>query len=337
MNKIIKLIPVLITPLLLNSCGNSETYDFKKPSSSEVDSLTIPLQDGSTLSVNKDTDFNSFRGLKNYSYNQSNCDISFHASFDTGDKVEANCQIRNTNKDDKHGYYKLVESKGVSFKEAAYSAEGISYAGFSYYKKKSNLIALNGTVISASEAETINASKGKTIVDADPDYEPGTYTKDGIPSIPDNVYDDNGLFSISVFNKAISEYDCYHVNSLFNIRSNSEPTRSFKMTKDYLILEVKNPSGLFNLGVILGRDIDVIVAQAEAAGCYTNTTLYYDVNDGELAYCEAKFKTNNLSAAYRLRIVEGSLIMKAKKESDEGYNNFMSVRKEVMTTQNKHN
>lgn len=337
MNKIMKLIPILITPLLLNSCGNSETYDFKKPSSTEVESLTIPLQDGSTLSVNKDTDFNSFRNLKNYFYNRSNCDISFNVSFDTGNQCAVKCQVRNTNKDNKHGYYKLVDNQGVVFKEAAYSVDAISYAGFSYYKKGSEYLALNGKVISTSEAETINKSKGETIVDADPDYEPGTYTKDGIPSIPASVIDDDGLLGISIFNKAISEYDCYHVNSLFNMLSNSEPTTSFKMTKDYLILEAKNPSGLFNIGVIIGYDIEALIAGAESMGCYINTTLYYDVNDGELAYCEAEFKTNNLSAAYRHHIAEGSLIMKAKKESDEGYDKFMAVRKEVMSAQNKHN
>ncbi len=337
MNKIVKLIPILITPLLLNSCGNSETYDFKKPSSTEVDSLTIPLQDGSILNVDKDTDFNSFSQLKNHIYNQLNCDISLNVSFETDNEYEVKCQVRNTNKDDKHGYYKTVESKGVVYKEASYSSDAMPYAGFSYYKKGKDYLALNGQVISDSEAEIVNQSKGKTIVYGDPDYEPGTYTKEGIPSIPSDVNEDDGLLGISIFNNAIRDYDCYHSTSLLNIRSNSVPARSFKMTKDYLILEVHNPSGLFNLGVVVGSDVEFMVAQAEAADCYTDTTLYYDVNDGELAYCEAKFKTNNLSAVYRSRIIEGCLIMKTKKESNEGYDKFMKVRKEVMTSQNKSN
>ena len=138
------------------------------------------------------------------------------------------------------------------------------------------------------------------------------------------------MTGIIVFDQVIKQYNCYHISSLLNV---SNASISFKVTKDYLVLDINVPNGIFN-DIVPISDAEKIIEQAEENNCYLNTRFYYDVTSGELAFFKANFKTNCIPS-YRFVITEGTLVIDMKKESLEGYEKYMEMREEVMSVQNE--
>ena len=64
--------------------------------------------------------------------------------------------------------------------------------------------------------------------------------------------------------------------------------------------------------------------------------MYFDASTGFLTYLEVSFKTfdqldySRVKSGYSSCIYEGTFVFKTQKESNEGYNEFVKTRKEVM-------
>lgn len=347
MSKKLFLSLLVISFISLSSCS-TERYDLNKPiTGKEVSEISIPLDDNSTVKItkgmNKEDSLAIFKRLKQMSFFRDNWDGSlelkqFEATSESPKtkrtyKVKSKTRITDTS--DKHGYYTRTECLNYVEESSASSSDALRYSGFQLSKEGNKYISFYGRIPTPDLVEFLN-SKGIALT-ADPDYEPGIYTKDGVPGLPESEYGKLGFRGCQLFGVG---YLSFLSTDLFRSLSPNGhealvPDCSFKLTSNFLILDVSKPLGLINT-IFVDEKGERLYIESENTGCYFKAQIFYDVNNGKPVYYNATFKTLDFESGASLVPYEGTYIAKAQNESDEGYKKFMSMRKEVMSNYTTH-
>lgn len=336
---------LFVSSLAMTSC--SESYDVKKPAEGgSASEITIPLNDGSnaviSANASKEDSLAVFSKLKSLDFNHSNWDAELdlkaldeyeRGKLRTSGTYKVKSKVRTTDISDKHGYYRRIESANFVEEHAATNAFAISYSGYSIYKENNKYIGFFGRVPDAETIENINKSFERTVLYADPDYEPGIYTKDGVESFPEGGNDSLGFKGSRYFNSAETSIPFTNpVSLLANYVVGNQPeleaSFTFKLTTKYLILNIEKPLGLYCFAT--PQEAGHIYERSNEFDCYFKAEAFYDVTDGKPAYFKASFKTLNFSPSYRAMPFEGTFAFKRQNESDEGYEKYMKMREEVM-------
>ncbi len=328
-------------PLLLSSCNGG--YDTQKPiAGTELSEAEITLANGSKTTIKKDMSkeesFAIFSSLKEIDLSKTNSDSKMSFKLDN-QTYEANGKIRYTSNGEKRGYYYQRESGSTIYVMGSTGPEAVAYNSFSYAKEGTKYLSFYGRVPSERVMESINSQREEPILFADPDYDSGSYTKDDLPLLPPAGIDSKGLvncYRIDCLMRGM--YPCCSISHLIVSYKYGDyqldTDVSFKITKKYLILNISNPYGLLEGSQIPGVDRDVLYAGAVSASCYLKAEVYYNLESGDLAYCEADFKTNNFAPGYRNILIEGSFVLKTKEQSDEGYKLYNDLRKKIVKESN---
>ena len=322
----------------------NDEYDFSKPvEGQEVSEVSIKAADGQVISIPSNLTqkeaISKFKTLKEINLSEANWDGDLHLNIQDTSNFEAKGRIRYTDHDDKHGYYYNIESGSCIYRNAATTFGAFPYSGFGYVKEDNELKSFLGRVPTASTVRTINQISSKTIIYEDPDYEPGIY---GINGLPYEITDDltPNMESCEAFKSCFFDqsFPIFNIKTLlnnvaFDNQEPIEPIVSYKLTNKYLIVTVDKPGGVFYS--TSGQDGAIMyVAISSRDDLLIKTQLFYDLKDGELAYCESSFSTLDFPK-YKLHPANGTFVIKFQKESDEGYLRYLNLRNEVMSLYNK--
>lgn len=355
------LLPFLLLIMLSLSSCEKVNLDLSKPNEGkEISELTIPVKDESEVTMTYDMDsdgvlrsLTALRKLKELDSDHTNwdCELNITAKRDNEQmfKYSVNNKTRYTEDGDKIGYCSTTRCENMVVRMSSYKVSTQALCGFSYVKNNNEYIALYGNVLSAEQLE----SQGLSSSLLDPDYAPGSYGIDGLPYSPNIVEDPTSpyrgfwiLYQIleSIGNPYIQEGGWFSSAYLMRISTRNRelrPIYSYKLTNTYLIVDVERPYGILHrldLGSTSG--FEKLVQQSIQDSCYFKETMFFDVSTGLLTYLDVSFKTydgldywNFVSESY---IYEGTFVFKTQKESNEGYEEFMKTRKEVMTSQNSY-
>lgn len=355
-----KLFVLWLIPIVLTSCSKSddessnsvsskEEYDFNQPvEGNEASEASITLNDGTKATLKmemaQEESLPIIRKLKNFDKDSFNWDASLDL-LSLSDTTSYNVQSKSryTNSNDKHGYYLRTESETCLMQEASTSPSALNHCSFGYTTIKNEMVSFFADIPSPSTVEYVNTMDGSTILYEDPDYEWGAYFKDDLPSDPSKIENPSPtLRGCSLFKKILKGFPCFNLSTLLSsvtLGNNPtiEPKVSYKVTDKYFVLDIEKPYGLLTTSHI-GQDANVIYAGAtnSSMAYYLNTTLYYDIDTGDIAFCQSSFKTLQLLAEYSAYPFEGTIVIKTQPDSDEGYERYMKVRQEVMSQYTSH-
>ena len=344
----------LIIPLVLTSCfqpakkeNEKEVYDFAQPDAGQrVDQTEITLDDDSkqaiTMGMDAEAKRNVFTRLKNSNIFENNCDISASINIvGVEPTYEIKSKIRNT-RGDNSGFYMKQECGDFVNEQASTSFHASNYYAFSISRKSGELVALFGNIPSPSTIDYINKQTEDKPLTIDPDYEWGTYSKDGVPTSISFNDDSEEMKGLNFFNQLIGSYmphDFHWMieNIVLREVASFEPEINYELTEKFLIVSVDKPYGL-TFGMSAGQDANIAYSMSvqESLNCHCHTQFYFDLETGDLAFSNSTFRTVTLSKSYIGHPFEGQLIIKMQKESNEGHDRFMALREEVMKAADHH-
>lgn len=338
----------LLLPLAISSCGSNSSYDVKKPNvGGEVNEATIPLRNGEKATLKKGMSYDELGPIiinlnEIYDLN-NNWDETLDLKLIDDNKstdYSSKGKIRYTNNGDKHGFYRRYESGKYVTIEASTSPSALPYNSFTYSTYKNKYVSFYGRVPDDSLIETINKN-GEKILFKDPEYEPGMYFMNDITAVPpagEHEYTNNYIACNMLSNTIHNAFPCYSMSNLaLPTFIDEQVDVTYKLTSNYLVLNIDRPCGYFILNPPLGADMQVLIEASKSVGCFVKTELIYNLDNGKLAYVKSSFKTINFSPEFRSRTFEGNFKLKIQKESDEGYNKFVETRNKIMkeyTTKN---
>lgn len=352
---ILFLLPVVLISCAKNNGGNNnsdsskEEYDFEQPvEGNEASETSVTLKDGTkaTLRMNmsQEESLPIIRKLRSFDGGNTNWDGHMEL-FSLSEDVTFNVQAKSryTNTSDKHGYYLRTESGSYVIQEASTSAAALNHCSFGYATEKDEMISFYANIPSPSTVEYVNSMEGSTILYEDPDYEWGSYYKDNLPIDTSKIEDPSTALTGCVrYKKIIKGFPCFELTTLLSsvkIGDNPtiEPNVSYKITDKYLVIDIEKPYGLVQ-SYYTGQDANIIynAATNSSMAYYLNAKIYYDINSGNVAFCNASFKTIQLLSEYLAHPFEGTITMKTQIDSDEGYERYMKIRQEVMSQYTRH-
>ena len=338
----------LLLPLVLTSCGG-EAYDVNKPSiGNVVNEASIVLANGEKVTISKnmsvDEYSNLFSNLKELDVYHNNWDGTLDLKLLGEDKTtdySSKGKTRFTDKDDKHGFYRRFESKNFVSVEASTSPEAQAFNTFQYTTYNNKYISFAGTIPNSQTIKQVNDSNGKEILFEDPNYDSGMYLKDDLPMMPpagEHEYLESYMSCNMFSSHLLNNYPCYSMKKLlWQNKNQREANVKYNITDKYLIVNIDKPYGSFSTSLTLGIDYEALIKQSESLGCYLKSEIFYNLDDGTVAYVESSFKTVDFSPSFRHIPFEGKFKLKVQKDGDEGYNKFVETRNKIMkeyTTKN---
>ena len=347
---------VMLIPLSLSSCDKVVLNVSKPYEGREVSELTIPLKDDHETTFTYDMDSGNYirsesaiKELKEINYDRTNWDCELHITAKKDDEQVFEYTVKNknryTDKGNKLGYYQIYECGNMVYKLSSYYASIQQIYGFSYAKEESKYISMIGNIPTESRFDSLKGYADEA-VEPDLDYEPGLYYIDGLPYEPDIQSNPFSSYRGILIIRGILEHifpanggGWFSASRLISKPIGSwlqeKPIYSYKLTRNYLIVNFDLPYGMFYNQSLGSFATEEIIDKSIKNECYFKETMYFDVSTGLLAYLDVSFKTFDQLDHPRIfaangYMFEGTFVFKTQKDSNEGYYEFMNIRKEVM-------